>query len=326
MDLILILQRRLDELPTGDYLPGLHSVFQHIQVAAKHLIRGNATRDETAFTDAIYRTNQAFEGSLKEAYRVLVGKDPHKVRPFDIENYFQNEAILRPRVVSQLSIYRTEWRNPSTHDYNLDFDEDEALLAIVTVCSLSIVLIDQIIGKVNFEKTKARTSPASTNNKITTLNAFVEHIAGLLKAFKFQRVNAESSEAPREIEIIASLAGYLTASLPGLDVEIEKWLSSEHSLRSDLFLRFRDMHVVMEVKRARTARSVEQGLNQLATFLMLSQVSVGILYISAGTTDVEMVQTEYQPPAVPGGRVVVIAPEQPKQAVKNQSESHESHM
>jgi hypothetical protein len=72
--------------------------------------------DETAFTDAIYRTNQAFEGSLKEAYRVLTGKNPLKLRPFDIETFFQEQRILRSRVLAQFSNYRTEWRNPATHD------------------------------------------------------------------------------------------------------------------------------------------------------------------------------------------------------------------
>ncbi len=130
MDLISILQSRVTSLPDGPYSVGLKAVLQHVEVAAKHLARGQSTDDETAFTDAIYRTNQAFEGSLKEAYRVLASKDPTGVRPFDIENYFQQQSILRPRVLAQFTTYRTEWRNPSAHDYRLEFDEDEALLAI----------------------------------------------------------------------------------------------------------------------------------------------------------------------------------------------------
>ena len=102
-------------------------------MAANHLKRGSDTADDTAFTDAIYRANQAFEGSLKEAFRVVAAKDPEKVRPFDIENFLQENSILRGRVLEQMSRYRPEWRNPSTHDYQLDFDEDEALLAIVSV-------------------------------------------------------------------------------------------------------------------------------------------------------------------------------------------------
>ena len=92
-----------------------------------------------------------------QAYRVLTGRDPLKVRPFDIENFFQEQGSLRPRVLEQFSNYRTDWRNPSTHDYRLDFDEDEALLAIVSVCAFAIVLIDQIAEKLSFEAAKAAT-------------------------------------------------------------------------------------------------------------------------------------------------------------------------
>jgi len=88
MDLLAILNQRIESLATGEHIPGLRSVLQHIQVAARHLTRGAESGDDTAYTDAIYRTNQAFEGSLKEAYRVLANKDPSKVRPYDIEGFF----------------------------------------------------------------------------------------------------------------------------------------------------------------------------------------------------------------------------------------------
>jgi hypothetical protein len=68
MDLIEILRQRIESLAAGEYIIGLRAVLQHIVVAANHLARGQRSGDDTAFTDAIYRTNQAFEGSLKEAY------------------------------------------------------------------------------------------------------------------------------------------------------------------------------------------------------------------------------------------------------------------
>lgn len=108
MDLIQIRSRRIDALPAGDYTPGLLAVLRHVQVASAHLSRGSQQDEETAFTDAIYRTNQAFEGSLKEAYRVLAAKDPSVVRPFDIENFFQKESVLRGRVLAQFTTYRKD--------------------------------------------------------------------------------------------------------------------------------------------------------------------------------------------------------------------------
>lgn len=78
MDLVEALRSKIFALQEGDYSPGLKAVILHIETAFGHLSRGQTKDKETAFTDAIYRTNQAFEGSIKEAYRVLTGKDPSK--------------------------------------------------------------------------------------------------------------------------------------------------------------------------------------------------------------------------------------------------------
>jgi hypothetical protein len=85
MDLADTLRKKIGVLEDGEYVPGLKAVLLHIETAFRHLSRGQETDDDTAFTDAIYRTNQAFEGSIKEAYRVLAAQDPAKKRPFDIE-------------------------------------------------------------------------------------------------------------------------------------------------------------------------------------------------------------------------------------------------
>src|SRR5262249_49401315 len=137
MDLFAILRSKIDTLPEGDYSSGLSAVVRHLETSFNHLSRGQQQGEETAFTDAIYRTNQAFEGSIKEAYRVLAQQDPGQQRPYDIENYLENNKLLRQRVLSQFTNYRKEWRNPSTHDYKLDFNESEAFLAIVSVSAFA---------------------------------------------------------------------------------------------------------------------------------------------------------------------------------------------
>jgi hypothetical protein len=122
MDLLDTLRSKINVLDDGSYISGLKSVLLHIETEFRHLSRGQSTEDETAFTDAIYRTNQAFEGSIKEAYRVLAAQDPARKRPFDIESYPEKNNTFRSRVLNQLTNYRTKWRNPSAHDYKLDFD------------------------------------------------------------------------------------------------------------------------------------------------------------------------------------------------------------
>lgn len=65
VDILEIVRCQILQLPEGPYVDGLNSVLKHIEVAHRHLARGQVQNDETAFTDAIYRANQAFEGSIK---------------------------------------------------------------------------------------------------------------------------------------------------------------------------------------------------------------------------------------------------------------------
>jgi hypothetical protein len=81
MDLQEILDRKIRELPPGPHSDGLRAVKSHIDAAVRHFARAQTEGDDPLFTDAIYRCNQAFEGSIKEAYRILANKDPQKKRP-----------------------------------------------------------------------------------------------------------------------------------------------------------------------------------------------------------------------------------------------------
>lgn len=306
MDLIHILRNRILALVPGDYTPGLQSVLQHVQVAANHLARGTSTRDETAFTDTIYRTNQAFEGSLKEAFRVLAEKDPEKAKPFNIENFFQEQQILRKRVISQLTTYRTEWRNPSTHDYKLDFDEDEALLAIVTVCAFAIMLIDQISEKLSFDKAKAETLPASP--VVDPSKSLTDLVADSLIGFRLSHPRINSSELPRESEIVGALAGHLTAALPGLVVNTDASIGPGGRARPDLLLKLGDAKLILEVKVSRHRMEMRSmGIEQVAHYIAISGINEAILYIHSHESDADMIRDD-QP--LQGGaiRIAVIRP------------------
>lgn len=50
MNLLDLLKARIDTLPDGNDTIGLRSIFQHIEVAENHLLRGQANADETAST------------------------------------------------------------------------------------------------------------------------------------------------------------------------------------------------------------------------------------------------------------------------------------
>lgn len=313
MDLISILRERTNALPPGGYSAGLKAVLHHIEVASSHLTRGTTYADESAFTDAIYRTNQAFEGSLKEAYRVLTGKEPDRLRPSDIETYLQNEGLLRQRVLAQFSNYRKEWRNPSTHDYRLDFDEDEALLAIVSVCAFAIVLCDQIAEKLSFETAKASTqAPTTTIRRMALLDTVVEAIKG----FRFQPTRKKRvQDHVREAELVGSLGGFLSALLPDAEINLEAKLGSERSVRPDMLISRGNQRIIVEVKRAAVGSgllksvgpSTHQYLEQAGHYIALSGVRGVLIYVHPEDPEVELVADEHGLPGV-NARVVILSP------------------
>jgi len=313
MDLITILKSRIEGLPEGDYTQGLNAVVQHIEVAERHLMRGQSTADETAFTDAVYRTNHAFEGSLKEAFRVLSGKEPANERPYDIENYLQQQNVLRSRVLSQFTNYRREWRNPSAHDYRLDFDEDEALLAIVNVSAFAIVLIDQITERIAFEEARETATSESISGK--EFHSLTERIVNLLEQFTKQ-FNQTHKDRPdiREVEVIGALSGFLTSTASDLEHYIEVKLSSEKSSgRADLLIISDTEKVILEVKLLRGAkffnsRLVENYIKQVSNYIAISKITKAIVYVYSIPNTGRVVHNEYSPSGV-NGQIMIISTE-----------------
>lgn len=307
MDLVAILRDRINALPPGEYSLGLRAVLRHIEVGANHLSRGNVQADETAFTDAIYRTNQAFEGSLKEAYRVLTGQEPGRLRPSDIETYLQDQGLLRARVLAQFSNYRREWRNPATHDYRLDFDEDEALLAIVSVCAFAIVLCDQIAEKLSFEAAKAAT-PASSSPAKPKL-ALADTVVEAIRGFEIPGVTKKPQDHVREAEIVGAIAGYLSSAIPGLGIDLEPQLGNDGSVRPDMLISRGDKRLLLEVKRGgNKSKSLrQQYLAQAAHYIAVSGVKDALIYIHGEGPKGKLISEEHPLPGV-NARVIILWP------------------
>lgn len=158
MDTIEIIKNKIEHLTGFGMAKGMPSVLRHIEIAEDYFNRARIEREDDMFTDVIYRTNHAFEGILKEAYTILAGRNPINITPNEIEKYLQNNNIFRPRVMELFKNYRTEWRNPSTHDYQLTFTEQEAFLSIMSVTSFISILLDQMIEKRSFVLVKEKGS------------------------------------------------------------------------------------------------------------------------------------------------------------------------
>lgn len=285
MDLIAALRTKLNLLDEGDYTPGLKATIRHIETAFSHLGRGQTKREETAFTDAIYRANQAFEGSIKEAYRVLAGKDPSKQRPYDIEKYLEQKAVFRKRVLDLFTNYRTEWRNPSTHDYKLDFDESEAFLAIVSVSAFACLLLDQIAENISYQKAKkAADSQRTELKKLIPPNQlnFVDRVANLLTMFAKQQIVNPGKHKRLEVQIIGALAGFLASAAPDIKTIIEQQLTAESRERADLVLSDATDQVIVEIKKTPESSKIPfNAISQVENYLRISGIKNGILFFYA---------------------------------------------
>ena len=281
MDLFATLKHKIDALDDGEYKPGLKAVLLHIETAHRHLVRGQLGGDETAYTDAIYRTNQAFEGSVKEAYRVLAGDDPARQRPHDVEKYLEDNRFFRERVLSQLTNYRTQWRNPSTHDYKLDFDESEAFLAIVSVAAFACMLIDQIAERLSFMMAQAdaneRKDELTSHLETTQASRLADRATDLLQ--QFMTTTAHTGGNHRfEMEYLGALHGFLASIAPEIQVSIDEKLSPELGLRADLVLRHGNDRVIVELKRY-FKKNTQIAIAQVERYMLVSGIQDAILLL-----------------------------------------------
>jgi len=305
MDLVATLRSKIETLPDGDYSDGLRAVLRHIETAFSHLSRGREQNDDTAFTDSIYRTNQAFEGSIKEAYRVLADRDPEKKSPYDIENYLEENNVFRQRVLSQFTNYRTEWRNPSTHDYKLDFDESEAFLAIVSVSAFACVLIDQISERVAYLHSKKETERKKKELQThihTSQEGLMELTTEILKEFSKQQ--SPDSPVQTEMQLLGALVGFFSSLVPSLQVIADYKLNPEKSERVDLLVSDKTGKVIVEIKRSFSRSITAEGIRRLEHYMLLSGIKQGILFIYTPSGG-ELTCEEHLVPGI-GGRIIVI--------------------
>lgn len=72
MDILKEVEQQISSIKKVDNSNYLDSIFIHIHRAEFYYKQGST--DSNYFNDVIYRSNQAYEGALKESYKVLAGK------------------------------------------------------------------------------------------------------------------------------------------------------------------------------------------------------------------------------------------------------------
>jgi hypothetical protein len=287
MDVLEIFIGKLDRLPPGAHSSGLKAVRLHIEAAIRHFERGQNDQDETAFTDAIYRCNQAFEGSSKEAYRVLASKKPERVALAEVESFLTSSGILRKKVLDQFANYRREWRNPSTHDYMLDFDEDEALLAIVSVSVFSIVLCDQIESKLAFLEAQSRVPQVPLPS-----GSLLDQVAEVVRRFPDSYFAAATpNDLPLQVayeRLEGALAGSWSTELSTHNMRVSQSVRVEGRFEIDIVVEHQGAAIAIELKIMRrfVRPVVDQAIHRLMRILASNHFSGGVaLMLSRGSRE-----------------------------------------
>jgi hypothetical protein len=311
MDLVASLRKQIDLLPPGAYKPGLEAVLLHIETGFRHRQRGIDNGDDTAFTDAIYRANQSFEGSVKEAYRVLANQDPDRKTPAEIENYFDQNGVFKARVLNQFTTYRKEWRNPSTHDYKLEFDPSEALLAIVTVAAFASMVLDQIAEKISFAQSQAESASqrAVVAAKLDQLEAETPQVrvTALLKEFCANHIPQSPDSTPlTEAQLIGALHGFLASVAPEFAVEAEARLSKDRPFRADLVMKRKDERILIELKRKYHHAAYHNSIAQVEHYMLIGGIR-GAVLLFVPMQPAEMDETTVNVPTI-GGAISILVP------------------
>jgi hypothetical protein len=283
MDLLAEIRGKAEALAGHAALKSVQAVVRHVGIAERHLLRARTERDEDLFNDVIYRTNQAFEGILKAAYTVIASGDGSKLNPSQIEKFLAGSEALSARVLELFTNYRQKWRNPSTHEHELFFNEQEALLAIVSVSAFTLILLDQIIERVNHDREKEdlRRRKGKGLIRIESYQEMPLHVQVLSLLRLFTEELAAGSRDPSqhtEVEIIGKLSGFLDSYDPTINRVREPLLNGNH--RPDFLLSRGNERVILEVKRPSVnPRTLALGRNQLLQYLEVSKLRHGILYI-----------------------------------------------
>lgn len=284
VDLRKIIEKSVNRLPLGYERTGIEAAVGHIKRAEKYWYLAKDNHDPEMFTDVIYRTNQAFEGSLKEAYFVLAEGAPKKVSPFEIERYLIEEEVLKPKLIEAVRNYRQEWRNTSTHDYKLFFSEHEALLAIANVSTFTVMLLDQIVVKVNENQEKQRAA-----RLVDSIRASISNYDNLEFHTKVYSVLSHSYSSFYDLdnqitmnEYIGKLAGFLEAVIDDVTVVTDVELAGSAGIHADLLVTApNEKSVLIEVKHLTREQPIAmRDSNYVLKLLELFNIEHGALMVA----------------------------------------------
>ncbi|NPE28601.1 hypothetical protein HNV12_11655 [Methanococcoides sp. SA1] len=294
MDLLKSINDKCNLFSDSEIFTGLKSVTTHIEIAEQHFENG-IVGDDYYFTDVIYRCNQAFEGSLKEAYKVFSGKDSNKITPRAIEQYFEKNNILKNRVLTLFTNYRQEWRNESTHNYKLYFSNQEAFLALVNICAFFNILLDEMNFQTAYNREKKDILQNGDQLIETKGKPLIDEVIQILLEFSKtapSRMKGSTMLHYSEFDLIGSISAYLSSLNDDISVQTEKKIQIGNSrIMPDILVQNDKSSLYVEIKRPTRHfyQTLDSAKNQMLQYIQATEVNEGIIYIPPTKQDAKMI-------------------------------------
>lgn len=287
MDILKEIEKQIKSIKAEDNSAYLDQIYSHLDRAELYYMKG--INDEQYFNDVIYRSNQAYEGALKESYKVLAGKteaELSKTTPHKIEAHLKDNNIFRDRVLQLFENYRQEWRNKSTHDYKLIFKQDEAFIALTSVTSFVHLLLREILEKLAYNKAIRIKDIEAKFKKLNEIlqeddKNLADKIIKLLFEFTDNSIINAAHSTMLDVEILGMLHGFLSKSNEDLEVIREPKLEfNSQTMRPDFIVEYESEKVVLEIKRQFSRQQLQPAIHQVLSYLQAAAISNGILYFA----------------------------------------------
>lgn len=278
MDILNLIQVQITEIRQNNPPDYLDAILVHLERAYLYYEKGST--DSYYYNDVVYRTNQAYEGSLREAYKVLYDKTSDQVAkksPYEIEVYLKTDSVFKGRVIQLFENYRHEWRNQSAHDYKLIIDSNEAFLALINVSAFVHLLLKLIQERIAYKQELAK--DYTKNNFANISHAKGELVPSVLNLLRLFKQEYLKNTDYKEVDLLGKLNAYLEKTI---DVKIQRDLllqAATSIMRPDFIISNNIETAIIEVKRYRKNRPIDPAINQLTSYLEAADLQNGILFL-----------------------------------------------
>ena len=310
MDILSEIRKNTENL-TREESEGLRAVLEHLRRAEEFFASARERRDPGLYRDVVSRTNSAYEGMLKEAYKWLLAEDPAGKKMHELEEILRTGDVLTGRTQSLMVFYRREIRNPSTHDHTLSFEDQDALLAVASASAFTAVLADQIIEALSSRRERARTLASreriATEASVVTMpsadasvastgvsgaRGFAEDIARRLFVLG-RELAGDFRTAYREPELAGRFSGFLSALDSRISVSHQSLLPG--ALKPDLLIERGNHIVVLEFRAVRQTLSHQNpAVAKLIEYSLAAGAEFAILFVPPAAAGQRMVMEHIQ--------------------------------